>query len=73
MSVKKDLKEVFREAERQGWKVTQTPGGHWKLVPPDPSKDIVHTGKTPSDHKALANVIAQMRRSGFRWPAKGGR
>lgn len=70
MSVKKELKEVLREAERQGWTVTETGGGHYKLVPPNKDKPIVYIGKTPSDFRALANIIARMRKSGFAWKGR---
>lgn len=68
-SAKKDFKEVRREAERQGWRVELTPGGHWRLYAPD-GKNIVHAAQTPSDHRNLANVIAQMRRYGFKWKGR---
>lgn len=64
----KDWRKVVREAERQGWKVTGLTSGHWKLVPPDRDKPIVHAAGTPSDRRNLDNTIALMRRSGFRWP-----
>lgn len=64
----KDFREIRREAERQGWDAVQTRSGHWRFVPPDTTKPIVHTSGTPSDRRSLDNFIAQMRRSGFRWP-----
>ena len=68
MSKKKELKEVLREAERQGWTVTSHKG-HWKLYAPD-GKGIVHIAGTPSDHRNLANTVALMRRYGFRWKGR---
>jgi predicted RNA binding protein YcfA (HicA-like mRNA interferase family) len=65
-SAKKDLKKILREAERQGWQVRQTKNGHWQAFSPD-GAGIVTTGGTPSDHKALKNFVAQLRRYGFKW------
>lgn len=65
-SAKKDLKSVLKEAERQGWRVVPTKGGHWRLYAPD-GVNIVHTAGTPSDHRALDNTIAKMRQYGFEW------
>jgi predicted RNA binding protein YcfA (HicA-like mRNA interferase family) len=66
----KDFKDVRKEAERQGWKVEQTRGSHWRFIPPDVTKDIVHASGTPSDRRSLDNFIAQLRRSGFRWSSR---
>ena len=63
----KDFKKILREAERQGWRSRETTKG-LMLFPPDTSKSPVAIHRTPSDHRALANVLAQMRQRGFRWP-----
>lgn len=67
----KDWRRVVREATRQGWTIEFARRGHLKLIPPDPSKQIVVIHATPSDHRAIKNVIAVMRRTGFGWPPKG--
>lgn len=59
------LKEVLKAARDAGWKVTMTGGGHWRLVPPDLSQPMVHTGSTPSDHRAVKNLVSQLRKSGL--------
>ena len=59
--MKHDLKQVLRQAEAQGWRVQPTRGGHWKLT--HPGGGIVVTSSSPSDHRALANVRAQLRRA----------
>jgi predicted RNA binding protein YcfA (HicA-like mRNA interferase family) len=64
----KDFKGIRKEAERQGWRVEVTKGGHWRFVPPDPTKPMVVTSSTPSDHRTLDNFIGRLRKSGFRWP-----
>ena len=66
-----DWKKVIREAERQGWTIEHGRKGQLKLVPPDPSRQIVTVHRTPSDHRALENTLANMRRQGLRWPPKG--
>lgn len=68
-SAKKDFKKVLDQATKQGWRVEQTKGGHWRLYAPD-GEHIVHAASTPSDHRALANTIAQMRRYGFKWEGR---
>jgi hypothetical protein len=64
----KDFKSVRREAVRQGWTVDETRNGHWKFTPPDRTKPIVYAAGTPLDHRALDNLISQLRRSGLIWP-----
>jgi len=56
-----DLKELLRAAEARGWRVDATRrGGHVRLVHPDGG--VVVASGTPSDHRALANLRAQLRR-----------
>lgn len=67
--------KVLKAAGEQGWRVESTKKG-FRLLPPDPSKSAVAIHRTPSDHRAMKNTIAQMRRSGFVWPwppPKGGK
>jgi predicted RNA binding protein YcfA (HicA-like mRNA interferase family) len=59
--MKHDLKQLLRQASACGWQVTRTRGGHWRLL--RPNGGIVVLSSTPSDHRALRNVRAQMRRA----------
>lgn len=59
------FKDIIRYALGQGWRVEQTRSSHWKFVPPDTTKQIVVMSSTPSDHRAIKNFIAQLRRSGL--------
>jgi hypothetical protein len=68
-SAKKELKEVLREAESQGWEVRYSSKGHPMLYAPD-GESIVTTGGTPSDHRALTNLISRLRRHGFIWKGR---
>lgn len=66
-----EWKKLFKEAERQGWRIEGGRKGQVKLIPPDPTKQIVFVHTTPSDHRAMKNTIAEMRRQGIQWPPKG--
>jgi predicted RNA binding protein YcfA (HicA-like mRNA interferase family) len=68
-SAAKELKEVIKEAKRQGWRVTTTKRGHLQFYAPD-GENIVTAAGTPSDHRALANLIARLRRHGFVWKGR---
>lgn len=61
--MKKRFKELVREAERQGWVVTTTGGGHLKWTGPEGG--LVFTPSTPSDVRALKNATADLRRNGL--------
>lgn len=63
-STQKELRQIIREAERQGWRVEQRK--HWMFYAPD-GKNIVTAPSTPSDHRWKQNLIAHLRRYGFRW------
>lgn len=62
-----EFKPVIRALEIQGWRVAKTGQGHYRAAPPNEAAQVVHFG-TSSDHRALKNTIAQLRRSGFVWP-----
>ena len=59
--MKHDLKQQLRQAEAHGWQVTRTRNGHWRLL--HPGGGIVVMSSSPSDHRALRNMRAQMRRA----------
>lgn len=63
-----NLRDIEKAARAQGWTVTCTKRGHPKFIPPDPSRSIVIGSGTPSDQRALRNLIAEVRRQGMKWP-----
>jgi len=67
MSSEKDSKNYLKAAVEQGWQLKETKKG-LQLIPPDPAKEIVTVHRTPSDHRALTNVLAELRRQGLIWP-----
>ena len=55
-------RDLIRFAERDGWSASVTRGGHIRLDHPEATMPIF-AASTPSDHRALANAIAMMRRA----------
>jgi hypothetical protein len=68
--VDKDTKKVLEEAERQGFTTRRTSRGHIQVRDQNGQIVAVFSG-TASDHRALRNGIAQLKRAGFVWPRKG--
>ena len=68
----KDWHELVATAEAQGWRIKELRRHSVMLLAPD-GLGKVTLASTPSDHRALANTIARMRRLGFVWPPEGGR
>ncbi len=64
-SQQKDLRRLEKAALDQGWTIVKR-NGKTLFVPVDPDKNIVTVHGTPSDRRALANTIAELRRSGLR-------
>lgn len=60
----KELKKLLRELEHQGWRLKTGTRGIM-AYPPDKTRPIVAIHRTPSDHRAWANMLAALRRSGF--------
>ncbi len=68
MAKKSDGQEIHRLmklAQDQGWRVEKQAGGHWGFFPKDKRRKPVFTGGTPSDHRAMKNFRAQLRRAGL--------
>jgi hypothetical protein len=66
-SGEKEFRKYLSAAVEQGWEVRPVKKG-FQLVPGDSTKEIVTIHRTPSDHRALVNALAEMRRQGFIWP-----
>ena len=62
-----ELAAVINEARKQGYRVEQTRNGHWEFKSPDRTRRPVYAAGTPSDWRAIRNLIAELRRAGFRW------
>jgi transcriptional/translational regulatory protein YebC/TACO1 len=59
-----DLGQLLKKAEEAGWTVVQGKrSSHYKLYAPD-GKTIVTCGSTLSDHRAIKNIRAMLRRNG---------
>lgn len=62
MSRKRDFSRLAHTAERQGFRVRQTRAG-WVVYGKD-GKSTVGFHRTPSDHRAHRNAVADLRRIG---------
>lgn len=63
--MKKLLKALLASMEEQGATVRRTSNGFQIMCP---AGGIVTIHGTPSDHRALRNVRADVRRAGMEWP-----
>lgn len=63
-SIGKELNKLFTEIEAQGGRIKPTKKGHM-IYPPDPDRNPVSVHRTPSDHRAMLNLRAELRRAGF--------
>nr|WP_079227320.1 hypothetical protein [Pseudomonas putida] len=57
----KRLEVVIGYAKNHGWSISITRGGHLRLT--KPGRPTVHTSRTPSDHRAVRNAVAQLSRA----------
>jgi hypothetical protein len=62
-SLKKEARTLVREAEEQGFTVKEKKNGWMLLTPNGQGAVMIH--KTPTDHRALKNELARLRRYGF--------
>lgn len=66
----KDIKQLIAALREQGWRVEPSKGGHHRAYPPAGKGRPVFLPGTPSDHRSLANTIAQLRQRGFTWKGR---
>lgn len=57
----RDVDQLRRAAERRGWRITKTNGGHWKWV--WTTGVLFFSASTPSDHRAIKNIESWIRRA----------
>lgn len=57
----KDVRNLLKDLEAQGWRVEGTSKGHYVAYAPDGRGRVVIPG-TPSDRRSLRNTLAALRR-----------
>ncbi|MFJ2780200.1 hypothetical protein [Kitasatospora sp. NPDC087315] len=60
----KDLRDLVKKLTKQGFEVGQTKSGHY-AVRKNGARVATLPG-SPSDHRAMANVLAVLKRAGFK-------
>ena len=55
--------ELIHQAEKQGWRVEVTKGGHLKWVAPNGK--VIFSSYSASDSRAIKNSISQLKAAGF--------
>ncbi len=65
--MKDKWRQIERELKAQGWKIQKRDSRHFKCVPPDKSKDVVHVAPLGSSwrQEAFNNMLSDLRRSGY--------
>jgi predicted RNA binding protein YcfA (HicA-like mRNA interferase family) len=63
--VKKDVRDLVKALEKQGFEVTPSRSGH--LIVRLDGRRIATMAGTPSDHRSQLNLLAVLRRAGFVW------
>lgn len=57
------MRQLLRRIEKQGFTTQNTSGGHLKITSPDGKP--IFAASSPSDRRAMKNLIAQLRRLGY--------
>ena len=65
----KELRQLLKAAESQGFTVTATRSGHW-LVRDPAGRAVATIAGTSSDHRSWRNAVAELRRAGLQWPVR---
>lgn len=65
-----NFRQIVEAAQAQGWTANRTEKNHWRLTPPDRTKQIVIFSGSPGDNRAIRNFIATMRRNGLIPPSR---
>ena len=59
----KDIQQLITKATKQGWRVERTKGSHLKWRPP--RGQFVISAYSPSDPRAIKNIVKELKRRGF--------
>ena len=65
MSYQGDLKKIRKRAEDQGWRVEKRKE-FWLFFPPDKNLPPARAAGTPSSQRSFRNVLADLKRKGYR-------
>lgn len=68
ISTPKDLRNLVKLAESQGWEFDRTNSGHVKFCSPYREEPPVFYSGTPGDRRAHNNLVAKLRRAGLDIP-----
>lgn len=61
----KNLKTLFKKLKAQGWEIRPTKKGEF-AIPPDETKPLVLIHNTARGSRSWENMIAELKRSGFK-------
>lgn len=64
MADRKEIYQIVKQAEKQGWVVSRTGGDHLKFLPPN-GMGMVICSSSPSDHFTLSLLKRDLRVRGF--------
>jgi len=62
-----DIQRIVKALTEQGWEIDGS-GRHYKAYPPVKSEPFIVFPKTPSDSRAIKNILSRLKKSGFMWP-----
>ena len=65
MSTRGDFKKIVRRAEIQGWRVEKRKE-YWLFFPPEVELPPCKMGGTPSSSRSLANLLACLKKKGYK-------
>lgn len=60
----KDIRQLIKKLEAQGFTVTPTRNGHYRVSKNGTS--VTTLPGTPSDHRSMKNCLAYLKRAGFK-------
>jgi len=63
-----ELRELLREARKQGFRIERTKRGHWKVFAKDPDKGFALLSGNP---RWMKKMLADLSRIGFERPEGG--
>jgi predicted RNA binding protein YcfA (HicA-like mRNA interferase family) len=63
-----DLRDIESAAREQGWRVERNKKGHPVFYHPDPNGPAITASGTPSDRRAILNLLALLKKAGLIWP-----
>jgi len=60
----KEIRQLLKRLEKQGWRIVRNGGKHFKAYSPNPAHEMLTISNSPSDKNAIKQILRQLKKMG---------